>query len=144
MIIDQAQPHRTAVIALLSAEKLPTDDLPETLDNFIVAISDAEVIGVAGLEIYGNYGLLRSVAIRSDFRSQGIAAKLLRRIDALASLKGLTELYLLTETASDYFERKTYRRIERVEIPEEVQQSSEFSHVCPVSAIIMKKQLTHI
>jgi len=139
MIIDQAQPHKTAIIALLLAEKLPTHDLPETLDNFIVAISGAEVIGVAGLEVYGNYGLLRSVAIRSDFRSQGIAAKLLRRIDALASLKGLIELYLLTETASDYFERKTYRRIERVEIPEEVQRSSEFSHVCPQSAIAMKK-----
>jgi amino-acid N-acetyltransferase len=139
MIIDQAQPHRNAIIALLSAEKLPTIDLPETLDNFIAAIEDAEVIGVAGLEIYGSFGLLRSVAVRSDFRSQGIAAKLLRRIDALASLKGITEIYLLTETASDYFERKTFRRIDRAEVPEELQQSSEFSHVCPQSAIVMKK-----
>lgn len=139
MIIDQAQPHRNAIIALLSAEKLPTVDLPETLDNFIAAIADAEVIGVAGLAIYGSYGLLRSVAVRSDFRSQGIAAKLLRRIDALASLKGITEIYLLTETASDYFERKTFRRIDRTEVPEDLQQSSEFSHVCPQSAIAMKK-----
>lgn len=139
MIIDQAQPHRNAIKALLSAEKLPTIDLPETLDNFIAAIADAEVIGVAGLEIYGSFGLLRSVAVRSDFRSQGIAAKLLRRIDALASLKGITEIYLLTETASDYFERKTFRRIDRTEVPEELQQSSEFSHVCPQSAIVMKK-----
>lgn len=139
MIIDQAQPHRNAIIALLSAEKLPTADLPETLDNFIAAIADAEVIGVAGLEVYGSFGLLRSVAVRSDFRSQGIAAKLLRRIDALASLKGLTEIYLLTETASDYFERKSFRRIDRNEVPEELQQSSEFSHVCPQSAIAMKK-----
>lgn len=139
MIIDQAQPHRNAVIALLSAEKLPTVDLTETLDNFITAIADAEVIGVAGLEIYGSFGLLRSVAVRSDFRSQGIAAKLLRRIDALASLKGLTEIYLLTETASDYFERQTFRRIDRTDVPEELQQSSEFSRVCPQSAIAMKK-----
>lgn len=139
MIIDQAQPYKAEVIALLAAEKLPVADLPETLDHFIVAIADAEVIGVAGLEVYGSYGLLRSLAVRPDFRGQGIAAKLLRRIDALGSLKGLTELYLLTETAPGYFERKAYRQISRAEVPEEVQQSSEFSHVCPQSAIVMKK-----
>jgi len=46
MIIDQAQPYGTAVIELLSAEKLPVADLPETTENFIVAIADGEVIGV--------------------------------------------------------------------------------------------------
>lgn len=141
MIIDQAQPHRNTIIALLSAEKLPTVDLPESLDNFIAAIADAEVIGVAGLEIYSSFALLRSVAVRSDFRSQGIAAILLHRIDAIASLKGLTEIYLLTETASDYFEGKTFQRINRTDVPEEIQHSSEFSHVCPQSAIVMKKIL---
>jgi amino-acid N-acetyltransferase len=142
MIIDQAQPYKSQIIELLAAEKLPVNDLPGTLDNFIVAIADAEVIGVAGLERYGSYGLLRSVVIRHDFRSQGIAAKLLRRIESLGSLKGLTELYLLTETAADYFERKAYHRITRDEVPAAVQHSSEFSHVCPQSAIVMKKLLS--
>lgn len=141
MIIDRAQLHRNAIIDLLSAEKLPTVDLPETLDNFIVAIAQAEVIGVAGLETYGSFGLLRSVAVRSDYRSLGIAARLLRRIDALARLKGITEIYLLTETASDYFERRTYQRVDRTEVPEELQQSTEFSYVCPKSAVVMKKNL---
>lgn len=139
MIIDQAQPYREKVIELLTAEKLPVADLPEPLDNFIVAIADAEVIGVAGLEVYGSYGLLRSLAVRPDFRSQGIAAKLLRRINALASIKQLTELYLLTETAPEYFERNAYQRIARAHVPEEVKASSEFSLVCPQSAIVMKR-----
>ena len=141
MIIDQAQPHKTAVIELLTAEKLPVADLPETLENFIVAIADAEVISVAGLEVYGNYGLLRSVAVKSSFRSQGIAGKLLRQIDALSSLKGLTALYLLTETAPYYFELKGYQKISRDEVPDTVKESSEFSHVCPISAIVMHKPL---
>ncbi|HEY8928298.1 MAG TPA: arsenic resistance N-acetyltransferase ArsN2 [Mucilaginibacter sp.] len=141
MIIEKAQSHRKAVVELLSAEKLPVADLPETLENFIVAIADAEVIGVAGFEVYGNYGLLRSVAVRSDFRSKGIAGNLLRKIDELSSLKGLTGLYLLTETAPDYFERKGFQKIGRDEVPDIVKQSSEFSHVCPVSAIVMYKAL---
>ena len=142
MVIDKAQPYKSQIIELLAAEKLPIADLPETLDNFIVAIANAEVIGVAGVEIYGNYGLLRSVAIRHDFRSQGIAAKLLRRVESLGSLKGLTEIYLLTETAAEYFERKAYQRVTRDEVPAAVQDSSEFSHVCPQSAIVMKKLIS--
>lgn len=139
MIIDQAQPYRKEVLSLLSGEKLPVDDLPQTLDNFVVAIENGEIIGVAGLEVYGSYGLLRSVAVRSDFRGQSVAAKLLRKIEGLASGKKISDLYLLTETAADYFERKAFLRITRDNVPDELQQSSEFSHVCPQSAIVMKK-----
>jgi amino-acid N-acetyltransferase len=48
MIIDQAQHYKDQVTALLAAEKLPASDLPDTLDNFVVAIEDAAIIGVAG------------------------------------------------------------------------------------------------
>jgi len=141
MIIDQAQPYRAAIIELLAAEKLPVEDLPQTLDSFIVAIQDGKVIGVAGIEVYGAYGLLRSLAVKQEYRSSGIAGKLLVRIDAMSSLKQLSALYLLTETAPGYFEKKDFYRISREDVPAEVQQSTEFSHVCPVSAIVMKKIL---
>jgi amino-acid N-acetyltransferase len=141
MIIDQAKPYRDKIIDLLAAEKLPVADLPETLDNFIVAIQDGTVVGVAGVEVYGNCGLLRSLAVHPEHRGAGIAGKLLARLDNMSRLKGLSELYLLTETASAYFEQKNYIKITREDVPTAVQQSSEFSHVCPVSAIVMKKEL---
>ncbi|MFA6087203.1 arsenic resistance N-acetyltransferase ArsN2 [Mucilaginibacter sp.] len=141
MIIDQAQPYKDKIIELLAAEKLPIADLPETLDNFIVAIQDGTVIGVGGVEVFGNYGLLRSLAVQPEKRGLGIAGKLLARLDAMCKLKGLIELYLLTETAPAYFERKSYLKITREDVPTEVRVSSEFSHVCPVSAIVMKKTL---
>lgn len=141
MILDETQPYKEKVIELLAAEKLPVADLPKTLDNFIVAIQDGLVVGVGGVEVYGNFGLLRSLATQSDYRGTGIAAKVLARLDKVSKLKGLTALYLLTETAPDYFERKGFVRIKRDEVPKEIQQSTEFSHVCPVSAIVMKKTL---
>jgi amino-acid N-acetyltransferase len=141
MIIDQAQTYRTQIIELLAAEKLPVDDLPETLDNFIVAIQDGAVVGVGGIEVYGNYGLLRSLAVHPEYRGAGIAGKLLARLDNISKQKGLSELYLLTETAPAYFEQKNYNKITREDVPADVQRSSEFSHVCPVSAIAMKKIL---
>lgn len=142
MIIDQAQTYRPQIIELLMAEKLPVADLPETLDNFIVAIQDGVVVGVGGIEIYGNYGLLRSLAVQLQHRSEGIGGKLLARLDTISKLRGLSELYLLTETAPAYFEQKNYRKIKREDVPAEVQLSSEFSHVCPVSAIVMKKKIS--
>jgi amino-acid N-acetyltransferase len=141
MEINEAINCRENVVALLTAEKLPVDDLPATLENFLVAKQNDEVIGVVGLEIYGDYGLLRSLAVSPAFRGQGVAGTLVQQIEVLANSKGLKAICLLTETAPDYFDRKGYTRITRSDVPAEVQQSSEFSHVCPQSAIVMIKNL---
>jgi amino-acid N-acetyltransferase len=141
MIIEQALPYRDKIIELLVAEKLPVSDLPEILENFIVAMQEGSVAGVAGIEVYGRYGLLRSLAVHPKYRGTGIAGKLLASLDNLSKLKGLEALYLLTETAPAYFERKHYIKITRDDVPNEVRQSSEFGYVCPVSAVVMKKIL---
>jgi amino-acid N-acetyltransferase len=141
MVIQKAQYFRDAVIALLVAEKLPVDDLPKKLDNFVVALEDEHLVGVAGVEIYCDYGLLRSVAVDKAHRGEGIADALLKQVESLAAAKQLKAIYLLTETAADYFSRKGYQRISRTEVPQEVQQSTEFSHVCPQSAVVMVKNL---
>lgn len=141
MIIDQAQHHKEEMIGLLASEKLPVADLPEMLENFLVAIQDARVVGVIGLEIYGDYGLLRSLAVGQEQRGRGIAGKLIRRLENQSKTKNLKALYLLTETAAEYFACKGFQVITRPEVPVLVQGSSEFSHVCPVSAVVMKKNL---
>lgn len=140
MEIEQAGLQRAAIIELLTAENLPTVDLPEVLENFLIAKENSVLIGVAGLEIYGNYGLLRSLAVSRNYRNKGIAGKLLQQIEIMAAEKSITEIYLLTETASGYFEQKEYQKIDRAAVPAEIMKSSEFSHVCPVSAIVMKKK----
>src|SRR4051812_12856289 len=113
MNITEARSYRGSILSLLSAAKLPVDDLPALLDNFIVAIINAEVAGVAGLELYGSYGLLRSVAVHNTQRGKGIAAELLNTIEVIAISNGLKEIYLLTETAADYFNNKGYAQIAR-------------------------------
>jgi amino-acid N-acetyltransferase len=141
MIIKETINHREDIIILLSSEKLPADDLPVILENFLVAIQDDELTGVIGLEIYGDYGLLRSLVVKPAFRNQNIAGKLIAQIETVAASKELKAIFLLTETAPNYFTRKGYQKITRNDIPDEVQQSSEFSHVCPQLAIVMKKDI---
>ena len=137
MEITSATPYRTGLVDLLQNAKLPVEDLPETLDGFVVALDGDEVIGAAGAEKYGQYGLLRSVVVKREFRGQGIARLLIERIGKYAASQNISKLFLLTETASDYFERKGFVKISRDEVPEALKASSEFAHVCPVSAIVM-------
>jgi len=142
MLIKNAENYRDGIMQLLSSAKLPVDDLPPLLNNFLAAVDDTgQVIGVAGFEIYGTNALLRSVAVKPEFRNRGIADKLLQEVESMALLNKLKVICLLTETAPEYFSRKGYTTILRQDIPEEVKQSSEFSHVCPVSAIVMKKEI---
>jgi amino-acid N-acetyltransferase len=139
--IQQADNYREQIITLLSAEKLPVDDLPETLENFIVALDNKQPAGAIGLEIYGDYALLRSMVVSPKYRGKGIASNLLTELESIAIKKSITNIYLLTETALGYFTRKGYLTITRDNVPATVQQSSEFSHVCPQSAIVMYKTL---
>jgi len=141
MKIIDAINYREIIITLLLCERLPTEDLPEPLENFRVMIDNDKPVGVVGLETHGNYGLLRSLVVRPGFRNQNIAAALIKEIEKLAVSKRLKSIFLLTETAPDYFLHKGYSRITRSEVPLDVQQSSEFSHVCPQSAIAMKKDI---
>jgi arsenate reductase (thioredoxin) len=142
MQIQQADnKYRSAIIALLEEEKLPVADLPAMLDNFYTALVNGVFAGVAGLEIYGKYGLVRSLVVDKASRDKGIANALLARIEALAADKKLSEIYLLTETAPDYFVRKGYHKITRDGVPVEVLQSAEFSYLCPQSAVVMKKSM---
>jgi amino-acid N-acetyltransferase len=141
MDIENAQKHRTQIKALLETEKLPVADLPKNLSNFLVATADGYLIGVAGIEIYGDCGLLRSVAVKAEHRGLDVAAKLVDNITLLARQENITELYLLTDTAAGYFKNKGFTQIGREEVPEEIKKSSEFSYVCPASAIVMKKSI---
>lgn len=126
---------------MLADSNLPVADLPPNLDNFWVAIVGDVVVGVAGLEIYGNYGLLRSVAVEPQHRGLGLAGKLVDEIISVATVKKLTDLYLLTETAAGYFKNKGFEQINRELVVEEIKTSSEFKSVCPASAIVMKKHI---
>jgi amino-acid N-acetyltransferase len=141
MEIIKAETYRDNIIALLRDENLPVDDLAAGLENFLVATEDCEVIGAVGLEYYNGYALLRSLAVKKDKRNAGVAGKVLSRIEDIARRNGIKEIFLLTETARDYFLKKGYSTINRTDVPAEVQHSSEFSHVCPKSAIVMKKSL---
>lgn len=140
-VANAMEQHRYEIISLLQANKLPSEDLPGSLSDFYIVVDDDKVIGLIGMERYGQSGLLRSMVVHPDYRNRHIAETLVRTLEEQATASGISNMYLLTETADKYFSKNGYQAIAREEVPTEVKASSEFSYVCPVSAIVMKKPL---
>jgi amino-acid N-acetyltransferase len=130
-----------AVLELLDRSELPRDGLAEHFEIALVARDGARVVGSAAVERYGDAGLLRSVAVDSAYRGQGLGARLVGAVLDQARQHGLQTIYLLTTSAPDYFPRFGFAPISRSEVAPAVQQSVEFSGACPASALVMRAEL---
>ena len=133
---------RPAVVELLHAEGLPSEDVDPSLAGFVVAEQgEGRVIGVAGLERYDRFGLLRSVAVSAEARGRGLGARLTEAVLEGAASRGLVEVYALTTTAADYFPRLGFEVVARAAVPAPVRASAEFSTLCPASAVALRREL---
>ncbi|MGN6316425.1 arsenic resistance N-acetyltransferase ArsN2 [Trinickia sp.] len=122
------------VQALLAACGLPFSDLTaESLDGFLVAIGDDEIVGVAGLQHVGDTALLRSVAVQPGLRGSGLGSRLVDAALALAQARSIRALYLIPndETAHGFFARRGFTGIERSSVPSAIRSLPEFTHLCP-------------
>lgn len=130
-----------AVLTLLKNSGLPQDEVAEHVGTMIVAREGKRVVGSAALELYGDVALLRSVAVVESLRGRGIGRRLTHFALDLAQKRGVASLYLLTETASEFFSRFGFRPVNRSEVPLVLHQSIEFASACPVSAMAMMMQV---
>ncbi|WP_227373663.1 arsenic resistance N-acetyltransferase ArsN2 [Haladaptatus halobius] len=129
------------VEALLAANGLPYQDVRAKSGDFFVAYSDTECIGTGGVEICGSNGLLRSVVITDSNRGQGYGTALCDALEDYARTNEVEKLYLLTTTAASFFRQRGYEKIVRENVPTSVQQTTEFTDLCPNTATCMGKNL---
>ncbi len=120
--------------ALLDVCELPSSDLTAgNLDGFRIAVGDAVIAGVAGLQQVGDAALLRSVAVQPGLRGLGLGARLVDAALALAEARSLSALYLIPndESAHAFFARRGFILIERAGIPDAMRNLPELMHLCP-------------
>lgn len=143
VLIRPSSPHDLPLVEkLLSDLDLPIEGVQDQFNNyFILENISKELIGVAGLEIYNQYGLLRSVAIHQKFQNKHLGTYMVKKVEEFGKSKNLKEIYLLTETAEKFFSKHGYTLVQRDLVPEDIQKSYEYSTACKNSAIVMKKQL---
>jgi amino-acid N-acetyltransferase len=60
--------------------------------------------------------------------------------DYAASIK-IEKVFLLTMTAEGFFLKRGYQKIERISAPPEIQGTTEFQGLCPVSSVCLVKKL---
>jgi amino-acid N-acetyltransferase len=140
--IDDASPADfDLVCALLEEHGLPVAGLREHFDHAIVARLDGEVVGSAELEVHSDGALLRSVAVAPRLTGRGVGHNLVEAILKRAADERIAAVYLLTQTAADFFPRFAFQRISRAEVPPGVRTSIEFTSACPSSAVVMRRQI---
>lgn len=96
---------------------------------------------MAGLEVHGHFGLLRSVAVRPDQQGTGLGQRLCAAIEERASDQEVKALYLLTETAEGFFLKLGFLSLSSDQAPPEIRATDEFQHLCPESAVLMVRQM---
>jgi amino-acid N-acetyltransferase len=90
---------------LLAAEWLPPMAIKEFLASFWVLESDGRVVGCAGIEIYGEAAVLRSVVVAPELRGTGEGDRLVRRALDYVREQDAKQVYLFTMHAAPFFSR---------------------------------------
>lgn len=143
-VLRQAGPaDLEAVRALLRDAKLPLDGLEDQFGvGYVVAARrEGRVVAAAGIEVHGSDGLLRSVVVVPPLRGLGLGEALVQDRLAWARARGLRSVWLLTTTASDFFDRLGFVRDERAAAPAALQASTEFAGACPATAACLRFDL---
>jgi amino-acid N-acetyltransferase len=130
------------ILTLLKASALPVAGIDEHVETTLIARDKGKIMGCAAVEVYGQAGLLRSVAVDAGRRGEGLGERLTKAALELARQRGVRTIYLLTTTASHFFPRFGFTAIQRSELDPALTQSEELRGACPASALAMRATLS--
>ena len=96
---------------LLESAGLPARSIEPFIDTFMVAELDGALVGVGGIEVYGDTAVLRSVAVDDALRGTGVGHGLSVRLTGLAYLHRVNDIYLFTGEAWRFWEKQGFTEI---------------------------------
>ena len=140
-ILPAAAPDLPDIERLLTDNGLPLAGVREALGDFFVARAEGQLVGVAGLEVREDHALLRSVAVRPEWRSRGVGRALVVTAIETAESRGIQGMYLLTTTAERYFPSFGFETIGREQVPAALRATDEFTKACPDTATVMRRPM---
>lgn len=132
----EARPARAEDIPrmreLIVGEHLPAYGLDEFLETFFVLADGDDVVGCAGLEVYGQAALLRSVVVAAERRRRDEGRRLVEAALAAARQRGVARAYLFTMSADAFFGRLGFRAVRPEEFEEAVRASRQYEAVSTI------------
>lgn len=135
-------PDDPRLLQLLAKAKLPNSDLAGNSKRYIgICDIHGKLLAAGGLEIAGVNVLLRSVAVNPDARGRKLGQTMVRKLLELAWNDGVREVYLLTNTAMDFFAILGFKKISRDQVPAPLAATSQFSGAACAAAQAMRARL---
>jgi amino-acid N-acetyltransferase len=132
-----------AMEQLLDKTKLNKVGIAENLDNFLV-VEDLRseplpsIVGMVGLEIYGDKGILRSLVLRSEGWNSKVGVELIALIISYGWRKGLKEIYLMASSSRSFFEYWGFVELAWDDVPDQLKVSSQFTEYNPSYVTVMR------
>lgn len=137
-VFNLSQDEQDSLQELLKSEKLCYNDITETgVKLYGVKIKHVHV-GYFGFEKFGENALFRSMLVQPDARKRGYGTLIWNEAKETFKEQGVRNVYLLTNTATDFFEKQGFEIIDRKTVPESIAKTTEFRDFCPDSSICMK------
>jgi len=96
------------------------DDLFQHLQEFIVAVYDGVVMGVAALHIYTlNMAEVRSLVVNPEYQGRQVGRLLVEACELLAVQRGIAQLFALTYVAQ-FFIAMDYHVVPKESLPHKI------------------------
>jgi amino-acid N-acetyltransferase len=130
------------VLSLLIDADLNIEGVHESLGSFVVAADGEEIVACVGAEAFQFVALIRSLAVRPEYRGRGLGRRLVRQvIDRFAS-RGLREFYVVTENAEEWFRKRGFKPCDRDEVHPQIAGSSELANASETAVVMRLQMLT--
>jgi UDP-N-acetylmuramate: L-alanyl-gamma-D-glutamyl-meso-diaminopimelate ligase len=119
-----------AIKALVRSVALTLPASDEQMPSFFTLRNENGVAGCVALEVHGEDAILHSLAVDEEYRGAGYGWMLADMAVSQARWRGVRRIYLLTETASDFFAAKFgFRVVDRSTLSKAIASSETFMHI---------------
>lgn len=117
-----------AIKELLERGQLNHEGVEQFLDGFVVVeeVSGNRIVATAGLEIWGEYGLLRSLVLSKEANNSHVILELVRILLMQAKEKEARCVYLYAGNTIDFFRALGFHTVTVDDVPSELKQSPYF------------------
>ncbi|MEJ7599363.1 MAG: UDP-N-acetylmuramate--L-alanine ligase [Kofleriaceae bacterium] len=130
---------RECLVTAGLAHELARDDL---FPSFYVLRNERGVAGTVALEVVGDDAILRSLAVDPEFRGAGYGWMLADMAVSQARWRGVRRIYLVTDSASDFFAAKFgFRVVDRSTIAKQVASHEGFGRPASSQLVAMRLDL---
>jgi UDP-N-acetylmuramate: L-alanyl-gamma-D-glutamyl-meso-diaminopimelate ligase len=135
--------HMAAVRELLGKVKLSAADATDDdWSSFFVLSNENGIAGCVALEVCGEDAILRSLAVDPECRGTGYGWMLADMAVGQGRYRGVRRIYLLTETASDFFAAKFgFRVVDRSTVSPQVASTRSFAQSTDSKFVAMRLDL---